>query len=80
MLKVVSWGMGVQSTCFPYMMQDGLLDRCDLVAVGDTGSERPESLELIKVVKPMVEGMGIDFRIARSHLGKLHEYYEPSGS
>lgn len=74
--KVASWGMGVQSTCFPFMMQDGILEKCDLFGTSDTGSERPESLELIKLVKPMLDDMGIEFRIAKSHLGKLHEYYE----
>ena len=80
MFKVVSWGMGVQSTCFPFMMKDGLLERCDLVGVADTGSERLESLALIEVVRPMGEEMGIDVRIATSHLGKLHEYYQSKGA
>ena len=78
--QVASWGMGVQSTCFPYMVQDGLLEGFDLMAVSDTGSERPESLAMLEPMRRMVEGMGLEFRVAHSHLGKLHEYYQSKGA
>lgn len=80
MFKVASIGLGVQSSCFPFMIQDGILEPCDLGAVADTGSERPESMALIDVLKPLFESMGIEFRIAKSHLGKLHEYYQSKGA
>ena len=79
--KVLSYGGGVQSTAMILMIRDGVLPKPDLIVFADTGSERPETIALIEnVIRPIVVEMGIDFRIARSHLGALDEYYRNAGA
>jgi len=75
--RVLSLGGGVQSSAMIYMVEDGLIEKPDLVIFSDTGSEKPETIELIKnQLEPLLNKLGIEFRMARSHLGRLDEYYK----
>ena len=77
MFKVLSLGLGTQSTAMIYLCIDNIIEKPDLIIFSDTGSEKPESIQLLhKHLIPLMKKHNIEFRIAKSHLGKLHEYYQ----
>lgn len=79
--QVLSYGGGVQSTAMILMIRDGMLEKPDLIIFADTGSERPETLHLVEnIIQPIIKEMGIDFRIATSHLGRLDDYYREAAA
>jgi len=75
--KVLSLGLGTQSTAMVYLVVDGIIEKPDLIIFSDTGSEKPESIQLLhEHLIPLMKKHDFEFRIAKSHLGRLHEYYQ----
>jgi len=64
-MKVISLGMGVQSTALYYMSSTGELPRADVAIFADTGAERKESLEYYLFLKKwMRKNKGIPIYVA----------------
>lgn len=74
-LQVLSFGGGVQSTAMILLVKEGKLPKPDLVIHSDTGSEMPYTQPIIEEVEKICKDLEIDFRIVKSHRGKLHEDY-----
>lgn len=74
-LEVLSFGGGVQSTAMLFMIKDGILPLPDVIIHSDTGSEMDYTHEVISMAQEIAIDLNIPFIIAKSHRGKLHEYY-----
>lgn len=74
-LQVLSFGGGVQSSAIILLIKDKILPKPDIIVHSDTGSELPETENIVRRFQQISEELGIPFFIVRSHLGKLHEHY-----
>lgn len=79
-LQVLSLGGGTQSTAMILMIQEGLLEKPDLVLFADTGSELPDTLEMIERCKAICQDLEIEFDVVRSPKKALHLQYLEDGS
>ena len=60
MLKVLSYGGGVQTFAMLILIEKGILEKPDYVIMADTKAEYPETEEHVELVaKPLVEKLGI---------------------
>ena len=50
-MKVISLGLGVQSTCMYYMSSMGQMERCDYAIFVDTGREKKKTLEYLEYLQ-----------------------------
>lgn len=73
-LKVLSYGGGVQSTALVLMVIEGTIERPDYVVFADTGSEMPETLLTVEKIKKVCAEDGLKFETV-SYGKSLHESY-----
>lgn len=66
-MKIISLGLGVQSTALYYMSSMGLMEKCDYAIFADTGKEKAGTLWYLKnVLLPWAQANnGIPIRIVR---------------
>ena len=76
-LEVLSFGGGVQSSAMLILVHQGVLTRPDVIIFADTGSETPQTMKNVneQAIPFCRDVLKIPFITARSHHGKLHEYY-----
>lgn len=71
MIRVLSFGAGVQSTTLLRMILAGDLPAVDHVVFADTGWEMPGVLEHVETMKQLTEAAGVPFHVVRN--GNLRE-------
>jgi 3'-phosphoadenosine 5'-phosphosulfate sulfotransferase (PAPS reductase)/FAD synthetase len=65
-LKIISLGMGVQSTCLYYMSSMGEMERADFAIFVDTGREKKKTLEYLDyLLQWQKDNNGIEILIIR---------------
>jgi hypothetical protein len=81
MVRFLSYGGGVQSTCIILMAVDGLIDKPDVVVFADTGSESEQTYSTVESIKKICQDSEIDFMTVKNRIEgvdegiPLHEYY-----
>ncbi len=79
MKRILSFGGGLQTTAMVILAEQGKL-LIDEAIFADTGCEKPETYWYIdSYVKPLLEKLGIPFKVTQSHLGGLYEYCKEKG-
>jgi hypothetical protein len=64
-LRVLSWGAGLQSTTLAVMSALGELEKLDYVLFADTGNERQATYQIVEWYTPWLEARGINVEIIR---------------
>lgn len=76
-LEVLSLGAGVQSVAMMILIEKGKLDRPDIIIHSNTGTEMPETIELLEktLIPYMRDVLKIPYIEASSFRGALHDDY-----
>lgn len=75
MVKVLSFGGGVQSTALACLIANGSLEKPDLAVIADTGREASSTWEYLReVVQPMLDRVGLKVEIAPHSLSTVDLY------
>lgn len=63
-LRVLSAGLGTQSSCLALMSLDGFLPKLDAIIFADTQHEMPETYTWLDVLKAKATDAGVEFTVA----------------
>lgn len=81
MVRFLSYGGGVQSTCIILMAIDGVIDHPDVVVFADTGSESEQTYSTVNKIQALCKKHDIEFVTVTNKIEgveegvALHEYY-----
>lgn len=73
LMKVISYGGGIQSTALILLSIDGVLEKPDAVIFSDTGSEMKSTYDTVNSLEQLCKDHDINF--VRVQMGVLHEDY-----
>lgn len=77
MLKVLSYGGGVQTFAMLIMIEKGILDKPDLIIMADTKAEYPETEAHVETIaKPIAERLNIPFITVVRKDGLIDGYFK----
>ena len=81
-MKIISLGLGVQSTALYFMSSLGKIDRADYAIFSDPGAELPRTYEILELLKRwQKENSGIPIVVVRKNLYKdLINFKNSSGN
>ena len=74
-MKVLSYGGGVQTFAMLVMIEQGILEKPDLIIMADTKAEYPETEAHVETIaRPLAESLGIPFIIVVHEEGLIDGY------
>ena len=74
-MKVLSYGGGVQTFAMLIMIEQGLLEKPDLIIMADTKAEYPETEAHVETIaRPLAESLGIPFITVVHENGLINGY------